>query len=656
MKHFNLQRILSIFSFGYFRYMISVRTRKSPFFFLLILFGCVCAVTLTGMSAYFFGLLEPSALRAEGISSDYDGGLIDTFVWSLKHILDPGAWSEDYSAPLMISLIGLINTVAGLVIIGALIGFVVNTIQNAMDDLRRGSIEVRETGHFLILGWNRKVLSILTFLEALDKKQAVVLLSNADVDMVSEEVRQVERNFKNITVIPQHGSPTLAPELERVAIRDSSSVVLLADELSTGKSKSNDIATIKSLMQLENLSWEGEGPNIVVEVCDKENLRLVELASGPKVPVVSSTDFVSKTLVQCLRYPGYASVYSEIFAFEENEIQIKRVNGLEGRLFGEVSDQIENSVLLGLSWIENKKGDQRRVAILNPEQDYDFGEDEDLILLGRSDSEPKFNREIAREVSAEFTEISLERFKLEKILILGWSDSVYQILVELDEHAVSQVEVTIVGGQPQDYCDHYFEDRNVGAFQHVDIVYKRGDTANIELIQGLNVSSYDVLLLLADESDHMYDPDSRTVLTLLILRQIKAESDGDFPDVVSEFYNRNTVGLCAETPLTDAVVSPEFVSVQLTHLAREPILASIYKELLSAGGIEIGFRPIKCYVPLDKPVSFLRLSQRAQQLNETALGIKYGQSGDLCLNPDKAKEFVFADSDLVVVLAQQIYT
>ena len=98
------------------------------------------------------------------------------------------------------------------------------------------------------------------------------------------------------------------------------------------------------------------------------------------------------------------------------------------------------------------------------------------------------------------------------------------------------------------------------------------------------------------------------MLTLLILRQIKSETDGDFPHVVSEFYSRNAVGLCAETPLIDAVVSPEFVSVQLTHLARA-ILASIYRELLSAGGIEIGFRPVNCYVPMGEPVSFLRLSK-----------------------------------------------
>ena len=233
-----------------------------------------------------------------------------------KHILDPGAWSEDYSAPLMITLIGLVNTITGLIIVGILIGFVVNFIQNAMDELKEGSIDVHESGHFLILGWNRKVLSILTFLEELNKKQSVVLLSNADIDRVSEEVRHVERKFKNVTVIPQHGSPTLAGELERVAIRESSSVVLLADEVDESSDQSNDIPTIKSLMQLDNVSWYGKRPNIVVEVANKENLDMVELASGASVPVVSSADFVSKTLVQCARYQGYAEIYSTIFALK----------------------------------------------------------------------------------------------------------------------------------------------------------------------------------------------------------------------------------------------------------------------------------------------------------------------------------------------------
>ena len=115
-----------------------------------------------------------------------------------------------------------------------------------------------------------------------------------------------------------------------------------------------------------------------------------------------------------------------------------------------------------------------------------------------------------------------------------------------------------------------------------------------------------------------YDPDSRTALTLLILRQIKADSEGEFPKVVAEFYDQDTQALCVET-LTDAVISPEFVSMQLTHLAREPVLASIYRELLSAGGIEIALRPAECYVPLGEELAFLRVIQATQSENEIAL-------------------------------------
>ena len=78
---------------------------------------------------------------------------------------------------------------------------------------------------------------------------------------------------------------------------------------------------------------------------------------------------------------------------------------------------------------------------------------------------------------------------------------------------------------------------------------------------------------------------------------------------MAEFYDQDTQALCVETPLTDAVISPEFVSMQLTHLAREPVPASIYREFY-AGGIEIALRLAECYVPLGEELAFLRGSRR----------------------------------------------
>ena len=46
------------------------------------------------------GFSRQKLIRAEGIDDILGGGLVDTLWWSLKHVLDPGALSENYGAPL----------------------------------------------------------------------------------------------------------------------------------------------------------------------------------------------------------------------------------------------------------------------------------------------------------------------------------------------------------------------------------------------------------------------------------------------------------------------------------------------------------------------------------------------------------------------------
>ena len=100
------------------------------------------------MNAYFFGLFSAEALAAEGIDDVFGGGLVDSIWWSFKHLLDPGAFSENYGAPVFVVLFALFNSVMGLIITGALIGFIVSAIQTAMANARVGAATVREEGHY----------------------------------------------------------------------------------------------------------------------------------------------------------------------------------------------------------------------------------------------------------------------------------------------------------------------------------------------------------------------------------------------------------------------------------------------------------------------------------------------------------------------------
>ena len=162
-----------------------------------------------------------------------------------------------------------------------------------------------------------------------------------------------------------------------------------------------------------------------------------------------------------------------------------------------------------------------------------------------------------------------------------------------------------------------------------------------------------MVFILADESST--DPDAQTILTLLLLREIENKpKQNAFPPVVAEFVDESSKELCVDTPITDGVVSTSFVSMQLAHMAEIPVLYSIYKELLSAGGIEICFRPIDRYELNQSSYSFSELKSLVKNTHEIAIGIKKPHK-KIEINPKNKSKYKYSADDKVVVLAQQIY-
>ena len=127
-----------------------------------------------------------------------------------------------------------------------------------------------------------------------------------------------------------------------------------------------------------------------------------------------------------------------------------------------------------------------------------------------------------------------------------------------------------------------------------------------------------------------------------------------FPPVVAELLNSESKLLCEGTPLTDAIVSTEILSIQLAQLVRDPFLDTLYKELLNAGGIEIGLRRIDHYVNVSESVTMADVTRSALRFNEVALGYR-SQTEGVVINPQKDTTRTFSEGDLLIVLAQQIY-
>ena len=610
-------------------------------------------VVLIGMNAYFFGLFSVEALKAEGVDNVFGGGFVDALWWSFKHLLDPGAFSENYGAPLYVILFALFNSVMGLIITGALIGFIVSAIQTAMDNARVGAATVRERGHYLILGWNRKGAAILTLLAKLRVQERIVILTEHNLDALRTDLRQNARELRGLRVLPVQGAIGSSSELRRVASKYASHVLILAESQTGAQS---DLTTIKALTLLTAAQEEQtQGTQLVAEIVSKDNVGIAQVASKYAHPIVSSSDFISKTMAQCARYPGYSAIYSELFASGDFVIDLFASPELEGVLFSEVATALNHAVVLGISWHQERGGKFRRVSVLNPEPDYDLGDGDELIILRRQDQIPELLMDEKVQILEQTRALNLERPNLSEVLIIVGNQNLGLMVRELLNHAAAELRVVVA-------CKNASSEQKafVQRFDSIDAARLNIEFVEFDLVESsglerLTPQEFDVIFVSADESEAYIDADSRTMLILFLLQELKHRLGLEkFPPVVAELLNAESRDLCLETPMTDAVVSTELLSIQLAQLVRDPYLETLYNELLNAGGIEIGIRNISHYVEPGDRVSAGVLTQKALEFNETVLGFRR-ESGTIILSPDKQQSEHFEAGDQVIVLAKQVY-
>ena len=638
----------------YLLFLLSTTSNIFPYIFLTSLMLLVISM---GMGAYYFGLFSPDALEAEGIGNAFGGGFFDTLWWSMKHVLDPGALAENYGAPKMVLVFAMFNSMMGLVIVSGLIGFIVNSIQSAVEDARNGAATIREVNHILLLGWNRKAVSVLKQLAKLKETVRVVILTSTNTNVVRAELRQESRKLRGLKILPLRGSIASPSEMTRIAIRKAAYVIVLAEGQGL-KNTFSDVTTIKTMMLLNSSRNDGRTSNIVAEIVNTENLPIANIASNMSHPIVSSGQVISKTMVQCARYPGYAQVYSKLFSLEDHKIELKNIENSEGILFGDIATRITNATVIGVSWLKIENGRERRVTVLNPEPDFDLAEDDDLILIKQANEDLEISDYSPLE-RVKTTETLFNRPNIRKVLILSANPNVGSIIRELDQHSTEQLEIIVACQDANSVCESLGSKYEEIYSSKLKIQPIEFDLDGIWSLEKINPTEFDVIFIVADESESKVDADSRSTLILLLLRNICDKTRGvPFPPVVTEFLDPQTLELVEDSPLTDAVVSTEFLSHLMVQVVRKPFMESIYRELLNAGGIEMGFRSAEAYTELGKPVCHIDIVRQAQRSNEVVLGYKFddGTKPKIIINPKKDEKYQFVAGDKLIVLAQQLYT
>jgi len=626
-----------------FRYFFDNTMSRGPVALIAWLFIMSIAMIAVVSAVVFVAGFAPPAEGAAG------GGFVQIAWMSLMRTLDPGTMGGDEGSwPFLISMLTV--TMGGIFVVSTLIGVLTSGIEQKIDELRKGRSLVVEEDHTVILGWSPQIFTIISELVIANENRKhgarIAILAEKDKVEMEDEIRGRLETTKNTKVVCRTGNPIELSELEIVNPHAARSIIILAPE-----TEDPDSHVIKTILAITNNPHRRPEPyHIVAVIQEKRNLEVARMVGKDEVELVLAGDLISRITVQTCRQSGLSVVHTELLDFGGDEIYFKEEPSLTGMSFGESLFQYETSSVIGL-----RKHDGR--ILLNPPMDMEVEKGDKVIAVSEDDDTVILSGIKDYKVDASaIKEVPKPKPEPEKALILGWNRRAPIIIKELDAYVAPGSEVVVVADEDSAEAEVA---GLAGTLKNQKVSFRRGDTTDRRVLDGLDVGSYDHLIVLSySERYGPQEADARTLIELLHLRDISDKNDIDL-SIVSEMLDIRNRELAEVTRADDFIVSDRLVSLLLSQLSENKELGPLFADVFDPEGSEIYLKPVEEFVETGKPINFYTVLDSARRRSEIAIGYRIkAEASDaskqygIRVNPPKSDMVTFSPGDKIVVVAE----
>lgn len=596
------------------------------------------AVILTISLLVWLGQIGPS---------DEEPMTLSEAIWaSLMRTLDPGTMGGDTGWRFRFAMLAV--TLGGIFVISTFIGVITNSIDNKLDELRKGRSRVVESGHLVLLNWSEHIFTVLHELKlaAGARPDCVVILGNKDKVEMEDSIRERLGAGGRTRIVCRSGDAIEHTDLDIVSLDSARAIIVLSPDLADGD---RDAQVLKTLLAIVNNPLRRHGSyHIVAELRDPRHVDVARLISHDEVTFVVAGDLVARIIAQTSRQAGLATVYTELLSYEGSEIYLTDQPELAGKTFSDALFAFAGATVIGVA---AHNGRPR----LNPPLDTVIGQHDRLVVIA---PEPESLRADLTTPSFDEAAIVVQPVTApapDRTLVLGWNWRVPSILEQLDAYVAPGSEVVVVAdieaaGAAVALLAARLQ-RFVPRFQF-------GNTTDRRLLDELQVESYQHVVLMCYDNVPPQEADARTMVTLLHLRDIASRCGHAF-SIVSEMLDVRNRRLVEIAQPDDFIVSDQLVSLVLAQLAEVKELNDVFAELFDAQGVEIYIKPAGEYVRLGVPVSFYTVVEAARRRGETAIGFRriegeaYARNNQgIVLNPHKSATLTFGERDRIIVVAE----
>tara|TARA_A100000164_G_scaffold380797_1_gene429598 strand:- start:1363 stop:3237 length:1875 start_codon:yes stop_codon:yes gene_type:complete len=615
------------------RYYIDKSLARSFIYvvYLLALIVCFVVACITAMDIYF----------GDGELRNFSQIFLDYFFAAIR------GEGENINSTFINILINTLIMLTGLFVSSIVIGILVNSIAESIDNVRSGKSFIDEKNHQLILGWSNGIS--LVFREFL-----LANSNNKDSNIVFlDEINPVEANEKIMTMFPNKEEyQKIIPKQGRISDRKYLEMVNVDQARSILINHDDDMESIKAIAAIvNNPERKKDKYNIVSKMNIKENYELAKIIGGEETKVLFFGDMLARVGAQSCLQSGLANVYLDLVNFDGDEIYFHKEDSLVGKTYEEAILSYETSSIIGIE----REGD----VLINPKREKIKTDDSLIAISMDDDTVIKDGVENVLVDQKKIVKTAPSKNKVDTIYIFGYCEGDLSKLEVICSHLINYLDDGSKIFLVNDNKDSANIESKINPAKDIQISFIEGNCRSREFLEQIDIESGDKLLILSsfNGSNDINKCDAQTLFTLINLRDIEKKENKNFV-LTTELINSHNAEIFASNSDDDYLYSEDIVQSMLVQIAENPFLSIFFDNLASPEGSEIYFKPITEYVDVSEPIDFYTICQSASFKGETAIGYQTSEREDLKtlnagvnINPLKSKKRLYNPDDKLIVFA-----